>query len=226
MNAYRGAAYHELDHPQPALKTMAMKNRLRVVLALVLASAVLALGGTAHAQGYGPGYYQGPPPPPPPGVLRSGMILGASLGFGGIFPADCDDCDGLGSFALQGHIGGMIAPQLAVMFDAGALFHPFEDDSLLTSSTFLGVLRGWLGRVIWLEAGLGLGYLQATDESGYFIVEERTGLAALIGAGIEVLQTPSFALDLQVRLSGARYSSEGDAFGITNLAVMIGFNFY
>jgi hypothetical protein len=227
MHAYRGGAYHELDPSPPALKTRSMRFRLALIVASLLAFSVFTPASDAHAQGYGgPGYYQNPPPAPPRGVFRSGLIFGGAVGLGGIFPADCDDCDGLGAFGLQGHIGGMLGPQLALFFDASALYHVFGDGSLLTSATFLGVIRGWLGSNLWLQVGAGLGYLEATDQSGYWIVESRSGGAALVGAGIEVLQTPNFALDIQLRLSLARFSYGGDAFGITNAGVFVGFNWY
>jgi hypothetical protein len=228
MSAYRSRAYHALDRTRPPLNTKPMGKRVALLVAAACAVYALAAApSTASAQGYGgPGYYPGAPPPaPPPGIIRSGLIVGGAVGLGGIFDADCDDCSGLGAFGLQFHIGGMIAPNLALVFDMSGLYHVFDDDSILTSATFLGVIRGWLGRIFWLEAGLGLGYLEATDAWGY-TEGSRTGGAALVGAGIEVLQTPSFALDIQLRISGARFSAGGNSFGISNVGVFVGFNWY
>ena len=226
MNACRRAAYHELDRSPRALKTTGMTSTWKLTVAALAVALVLGVTDRAEAQGY----YGPPPGAQPRGVVRSGLIFGGALGLGAIAPSGCDNCDGLGSFALQGHIGGMIGPQLALMFDASALYHVFEDDSVLTSGTFLGVIRGWLGDMVWLQAGLGFGVLQATDQTGYYLEESRGGVAAGIGAGLEVLRSPNFTLDLQLRITGARYrydaDNRDDTFGITNAAFFVGFNWY
>lgn len=191
-----------------------------LVTSLVLA---MALAGVASAQSYGPGYYQ-QPPPPPQGIQRGGLVLGGSIGLGGIYFGDCEDCDGLGGLALQGHIGGMVAPNVAIVFDASTVIHPFEDGGALMSHAWLGAIRIWLTDNLWLSGGLGLGLVEEDDDVGYLVARTDTGFAGMVGAGIELLQTYNFALDLQVRATGARFSDE--EITVTNLSVLLGFNWY
>jgi hypothetical protein len=194
-------------------------------LALLLGSS-----GRADAQGYGPqygpqpGYYGAPPPPPPPGVIRSGFIFGGSIGLGAINFTDCEGCDALGGLALQFHLGGMVGPNLALMFDGATVMHLLDDDSALYSNTGMAVLRGWLSRVFWLEGGLGFGQMQLGDAYG-LIAETRGGFGLLVGAGIEVLQSTSFTIDIQLRVTAARYDY-GDGVGVANTSLNVGFNFY
>jgi hypothetical protein len=199
------------------------------VTSLALVAALIALSsigaGTAAAQQhYGPGYYP-QPPPPPTGIERGGVVLGGSVGLGGIFLGDCEDCEGLEGLALQFHIGGMVGPTVALMFDGSTVIHPFEDGGALLSNVGLGAIRVWVTPQLWISGGLGLGVLEFDDEYGYVDAHSETGLAGMVGAGVELLQTYNFALDLQLRATGARIDW-GDGEGIYNVAVALGFNWY
>src|SRR5688500_4268714 len=125
--------------------------RMRIWLAMMVLAASVALGARAEAQGYGPGYYSGPPPPPPRGVIRSGLCFGVGLGLGAISFTDCEDCEVLGGLGLQGHLGGMLAPNLALMFDAATVIHPLDDagGGSLASTTLMGVFRFWPSSIFW-----------------------------------------------------------------------------
>jgi hypothetical protein len=197
-------------------------------LAVAALAAGLLLGGRAEAQGYGPGTYRAPPPPPPTGVIRSGFIFGGGIGLGAISFTDCSDCEVLGGLGLQFHLGGMLAPNLALMFDGATVIHPLDDGdgstSALASNTGMAVLRGWISPIFWLEGGLGLGYMSLGDEYGT-IAETRAGWGGLVGAGLEIVQTPQFTIDLQLRITASRYDY-GDGVGVANTVLHVGFNFY
>lgn len=193
-----------------------------LVTSLVL---VAALAGAAAAQSYGPGYYQQPPPPPQPqGIQRGGLILGGSIGLGGIYFTNCDNCDSYGGLALQGHIGGMVAPNVAIVFDASTVIHPFEEGGTLMSHAWLGALRIWLTDNLWLSGGVGLGLVEEDDDFGYLVDRTETGLVGMAAAGVELLQTYNFALDLQVRGTWARFDDVD--LNVSNLSVLLGFNWY
>jgi hypothetical protein len=201
---------------------------MRAWLAIATLAATLLLAGRAEAQGYGPGYYPGAPPPPPRGIIRSGLVFGFGIGLGAISFTDCDDCEVLGGLGLEGHIGGMIAPNLALLFDAAVVVHPLDDGrggtSSLASITYMGVLRGWVSRIFWLQGGLGGGYMSLGDEYGTIATSEM-GFGVLLGAGIELVQSTSFALDLQLRISASRYDY-GDGVGVANTVLQVGLNWY
>src|SRR5688572_30434999 len=154
---------NRVEKPTGCRETRRMRMRSWLALVAVAATLILpaALGSRAEAQGYGPGYYPGAPPPPPRTTLRSGFIFGGGIGLGAISFTDCEDCEVLGGLGLQFHLGGMLAPNLALMFDGATVLHPLDDEegngTTLASNTGMAVLRGWLARVFWLEAGLGVG---------------------------------------------------------------------
>ena len=203
---------------------------MKAWLAIATLSACALLGSrAAEAQGYGPGTYSGQPPPPPTGVIRSGFIFGGGIGLGAISFTDCDDCEVLGGLGLQFHLGGMIAPNLALMFDGATVVHPLDNGdgstSALMSNTGMAVFRGWISPIFWLEGGLGVGYMSLADEYGTIPPETRAGFGGLVGAGLELLQTPQFTLDLQLRITASRYNY-GDGVGVANTSLNVGFNFY
>jgi hypothetical protein len=185
---------------------------------------VAALAGVAGAQSYGPGYYP-QPPPPPQGIQRGGLVLGGAIGLGGIYLGECEDCDPFEGIALQGFIGGMVAPNLAIVFDASTVIHPFDDGGVLSSHVWLGALKLWLGEQLWISGGVGLGLLELDDEFGFVYADTGTGIAGMVAAGVELLQTYNFALDLQLRATGANLDY-GDGQGIYNLSILLGVNWY
>ncbi len=215
-----------------------MRNhRKSLTLALGLGIALATVLGTtsaAHAQ-YAPGYYPPPPPPPPPprGVYRSCLVFGGSLGLGGFWYADCGDICG---FALSGelHIGGMIAPRMALMGDFWEGYHYFSNDAYNGSgSTYNGIYtlaaQYWVNDVLWVKGGLGFGHITVTAGDYYYGGRaDDSGFAFMLAAGVEVFQAYNYAMDLQLRYGNATYSSSGpDSPGNTSMfTAMIGFNWY
>src|SRR5688572_4091715 len=199
--------------------------RMKALLGIIAAGLVLAAAGSASAQGYGPGYYQQPPPPPPPGVYRSGLVLGFDIGVGAIAFTDCDECESLGGLAWGLRLGGMVGPNLAILGDVSGVSHFLEEeDATLNSVTVTGILRGWLSRIIYLEGGVGIGWMQLDDPYGT-IADTRGGFGLIAGVGIEVLQTSSFVLDIRGRVSASRFDY-GDGVGVANWTLAAGFTWY
>jgi hypothetical protein len=191
-------------------------------LAIGVGLVVLTLFGTmsaAHAQyGAPPPYY---PPPPPRVSYRHGLLLGFGIGGGAITANDCTNCGG-GAGGLEFHIGGMINPQLAIMFEIWGLARPLGDGFSLTQSIYTGSLQFWATPQFWLKGGLGGGTIDISDNYSGASFDAQSAFAVSGALGYEVLQFANFALDLQFRLAHAAY----DGGGANNVAVMIGFNWY
>jgi hypothetical protein len=208
-----------------------MKARYTLVVALgALAVAFLGVAGTAHAQyaapppyapppGYRP-YGYGPPPPPPRTIYRSGLVIGVAIGGGAITANDCSNCGG-GAFGLEGHIGGMINPRLAVLAEAWGLGRDVGG-ATLTNSVFTGALQLWLADQFWIKGGLGGGTINLSDNYSGASFSSETAFAVTGAAGFEIVQWFNFALDLQFRLAHVAYSGGG----ANNIAFMVGFNWY
>lgn len=172
-----------------------------------------------------PGYAPPPPryaPPPPPRMYRNGLVLGFAIGGGGIAsPDNCGDLCG-GALAIEGHIGLMVNPRLALMGDFWLNDHPIPntDSSTLHSISTLAA-QMWLTDIVWIKGGAGFGHIQVADSFGS--LGDSTGFALMGAAGVEVVQSSWFALDLQGRVGHGFYSPAADA---TNYALMVGFNWY
>ena len=198
-----------------------MKSAKPLALAFGITLATLLAGASnAHAQ------YGYPPPPAPRGLYRSGLLLGFSLGGGGISADQCGIVCG-GGFSGEFHIGGMVNPRLALMGDFWGVFHPWSDaagsaTTIHSISSF--AIQYWVTPIIWLKGGMGFGRMQLVDESsGGFTFAEETGLALMGGGGVEVLQMANFALDLQLRFGHGFYDQGGD---VNTYAFMVGLNWY
>lgn len=207
-----------------------MRRVNSLILAAGIAGAVLAgFGSTAHAQyqqppaGYGappPGYY--PPPPPPRAWYRTGLTFGVGIGPGSITTTStCGDFCGA-AIALEGHIGGMLNPRLAIMGDFWLNAHPIPNsDGTTTNSISSLALQYWLTDIIWIKGGLGIGHTQVLSDSEG-VLDDATGLGLLAAGGIELIHAPNFALDLALRFGHGFYDG-GD---VDNFALTLALNWY
>jgi hypothetical protein len=170
-------------------------------------------------------------------VYRAGLVFGLSLGIGGISASGCGDVCGFSGLA-EVHIGGMIAPNVAVLGDFWEGLHYFSGvPGLGSGETWNGIytlaLQYWPLYNVWLKGGLGFGRLQLNaDASGYYgyysvNVDDETGFAFMLAAGIELLQSYNWTMDLQLRYGNVAYSGGGNSAGdLSMYALMIGFNWY
>jgi hypothetical protein len=184
---------------------------------------VVALGAssTAQAQYYGrPRYYS---QPYYPASYRTGLVVGVGVGVGALTADNCGgDCGG--GLSLEGHIGGMIDPRLAIEFDAWAIFHRNPDvSSTTTSGIYTGALQMWLTPIVWIKGGIGVGNTRVSDRLGP--LGEATNFAIMGAAGVELVHSGFFALDLQGRL-GHTFFSNAEGGPVTDYAFMVGFNWY
>jgi hypothetical protein len=199
---------------------------------LILGIATFAIVGSssvaqAQYQAPPPGYYAPPPRysygyPPPPRVYRSGLVLGVGIGFGGMSASDCGDACGAG-LAYDFHIGGMLAPQVALLFDISGVAHSVANSSVdIYNTMYVGALQFWPTNALWLRGGFGLAHYTETDVfTGDY--GDDTGEAILAAAGYEVYQAGPFTIDLQLHFAEAFYSV---AKNHSNVAFIVGFNWY
>jgi len=210
-----------------------MSHRKNLIVGLGVALlTVLGSVSIAEAQGYPPPYYPPPPPPPPPhGVYRAGLVFGFSGGVGGLHSDNCGDACGVAGM-LEGHLGGMISPRAALMFEIWGADHPWSSggSSFETVNTFFtGAAQYWINDIFWIKGGLGLAELRETfnDYNGYYANASDTSGFALFGAaGVEVLQSYNFALDIQFRVGNGFYGRDSNDFSVQNYGLMVGFNWY
>jgi hypothetical protein len=196
---------------------MTSGKRLALALGIGLLTTFASLSA-AHAQYGAPRPYYGAPPPPR-GVYRSGLTFGGSLGVGIISSDGCGDLCG-GSGMIEGHIGGMLNPRLALMGDFWGAAHRWND-IYGSGTTYQGIyaiaLQYWVTDILWLKGGAGFAQLEVSglpDESG----------PAILGAiGVEVVQAYNFTLDLQLRLGHGFYDTGPD---VNNVGFMVGVNWY
>ena len=230
-----------------------MKSASLAVLAAALLVPAVASAQPAYSQpppGYAPpppGYAPPPGPPPAPGGFhdRTGRLnLGFSLGLGQMQVDDadvgCSGCDGDPvAFNGDAHLGWMLSPRLSLLAEVQAAGQTIADDGFATDtlvqSTATVGAQYWLTPQLWIKAGIGAAALQVQRDDG-FSSSHSDSLegGAITGAiGYEILSARNFAIDLQLRATGATYEdavdeldgSTGDmSVGTTSLAV--GFNWF
>jgi hypothetical protein len=210
-----------------------MSHRKSLLLGIgVVLLTVLGSVSVADAQGYPPPYYPPPPPPPPPrGVFRAGIVWGFALGLGDVASSNCGSACG-GAFVAEGHLGGMISPRAALMFEGWGADHPysFGGNDYETINTFwTGAAQFWVTDLFWVKGGAGLAVLHETVNGGsYYYGADVThsGFGLFGAAGVEILQSYNFALDIQGRIGNGFYSDNGNSFSVQNYAILAGFNWY
>jgi hypothetical protein len=179
----------------------------------------------SYPPGYPPsGYPQAAPqyalpPEPETHLRRRGFAIGVAIGGGGVR----FDNGGQNGLALGLDIGASLNQRVALMFDLTSVSYRVNQGN---ESHWImgGVAQFFFARFLWAKAGLGVGQLSLEDLAGFEVDSSERSLALLLGFGAEVVQTSAgFALDLQLRLAGARYQDAGIT---TNTSLMVGFNFY
>jgi hypothetical protein len=200
----------------------------------LLVLAIILAPGLAAAQGYygGSGYNQ---PSRIPGGFhdRTGRLAwGFGVGLGGMHDdgsgiTNCDNCGNGPVLELDGHIGGMISPRFALLFEgqlnARTVHSSFANgDTVLTQSAALVAGQFWITPQLWVKGGLGLVGLQADD--AYVTYDFGTGLGIMGAVGFELMSARWFAIDLQGRIIEGEYNSGNDH--ITSANVGLGFNWY
>jgi hypothetical protein len=177
--------------------------------------------------GYG-GYY-GPPPDP----TRRGLTLGFGVGLGGMDSdsslTECIGCDfDPIALAFDFHLGAMITPRLALLGEVYWHGQTIDEAGFnwLGQTMLLGALQFWLTPQLWLKGGLGVASLTAHFDDGYVYDDDTldTGVAVLGAAGFEILHSPWFAIDLQVRLASGNYEGIDEQVNVGTVG--LGFNWY
>lgn len=176
---------------------------------------------------YGGGYYVPPPPE------RDGFTIGFGIGLGGMNSdsnlTECFDCDVDPIAAgIDFHIGGMINPRMALLFEFWGHAQQIDEAgvNVLSQSLAMGAIQYWTSPRLWLKGGLGFASLDVSYDDGYIYDEAEidSGLAILGAIGYELVHSHSFALDLQLRLASAGYEGIDETVNVGMIG--IGFNWY
>ena len=202
--------------------------KLLLLLAIMLAPGLAAAQGYYGRGGYGGGYGV-------PGGFhnRTGRLAwGIGIGVGGMHDngsgiTSCDNCSNAPALELDGHIGGMIGPRFALLFEAQLNARTVHSDTFgadTTLSQTVGMLAGqfWITPQLWVKGGIGVAGLQA--DSRYVTTDYGTGGAIMGAIGFELMSARFFALDLQGRIIEGTYNSGND--NITAANIGLGFNWY
>ncbi|HET9990814.1 MAG TPA: hypothetical protein VFQ65_19925 [Kofleriaceae bacterium] len=201
-----------------------------LVLAIILAPAI----ASAQYYGGGPGYYNGPDNHVPGGFHnRTGRLAyGFSIGLGGMHDdgsgiTNCDNCANAPALELDFHIGGMLGPRFALMFEGqlnARTVHSdvYNGDTTLSQTAPMIAGQFWITPQLWVKGGLGVAALQA--DSTYVTYDYGTGMAVMGAVGFELMSARYFALDLQGRIIEGTYNSGNDHVTAANIG--LGFNWY
>jgi len=218
-----------------------MKRTHLAILAAVLFPAVAA------AQPGAPAPAPPPPPPPqgyyaqPPGVPggfhdRTGrMAIGFSVGLGSLKIGDdqvtCPSCnyDPIAA-EFDFHIGGMLSPRLALLFEVQGNAQTIDDNGYgatsLVNAAAMVAGQYWLTPQLWIKGGLGAASLSYSYDDGYVSASDEIdkGAAIMAGIGYELLSARNFSIDLQGRIMSAQYDSFDQ--NVTSGSVGVGFNWF
>jgi len=196
----------------------------------LLVFAILCVPALASAQGY---YGPSSPRTVPGGFHnRAGRLtFGVGGGLGGMHDdtgsITCSNCD-FNPLALEGdfHIGGMVNPRLALLFEAQINSQQVESgifnrDTFLNQGAAMFAAQFWVLPQLWIKGGVGFASLQVDD--GYFADDIGSGGALMAAAGVELLSARNFALDLQARIIEGLYDHD---YRVTSGTVGIGLDWY
>jgi hypothetical protein len=167
---------------------------------------------------------QTPPPRPPRTIRRDGFTFGAALGWGNIWADRCTTCgNGMG---MDIHAGVMVHHRVALLADLSWVYRRYDVAGFsgrvaeLSNIVIAGAAQVWLLNRVWVRGGVGSGTISYTDWTG--TDDSASAIGYVYGAGLEILQGATFAIDLQY--AGAYGAYRGGA--AANNAFVIGMNWY
>jgi|GEM_PF-1366422 len=194
-----------------------MKTLTNLVGLATLAGLTALSSGSAQAEEYD--HRDGE------GIHRHGFTAGLSLGFGDLIcdGDGCDDFTEAGSFDF--HLGAVVQPSLAVLFDAWWMIHT-ENRFTVDQGIFTAALQYWPMDHFFLRGGVGVARASYSYDGTFVDATDRTDFvpAFSVGIGVEPIATSTFGLDIMLKY-GTGFYSDGDT-RIQNLAVTVGISFY
>lgn len=159
---------------------------------------------------------------------RVGIVVGGSVDGGnlGCQNKNGDDC-GNGAHAAGGlsvHLGGMVGPNIAILGELWGMAH--TDDNVTASQVLATAnVRGWVVPHLWLQAGVGVAQSRLAFKSGAFMASTNSDTVPAfdLAAGVELIRTPQFGLDVEVRGGSGFYQSDTRVY---NTSLGIGVSFF
>jgi tetratricopeptide (TPR) repeat protein len=157
-------------------------------------------------------------------------LFGVGLGLGSL-RAECDVCDDtFEAGGLNGHVGRMLRPDLALLLDVWAMVH---SESALTVWQNIGVLavRYWFTPRFWATAGLGVASAGYRWRGVFATLRDRTENKPgfMVAGGYEFYRTRRMGIDGQLRFGTGFYADEAEH-GYTlrahSIALGLALNFY
>lgn len=217
---------------------------------LVLGALLLLVPATAAAQPSArpapqpyQGYYAQPSTVPGGFHDRQGrMMLGFSLGLGGLKVGDkevsCDNCDyDPVAFEVDFHVGGMLNPRLGLMLEVQANGQTISENDFgatsLVQATAMVAAQYWVTPQFWIKGGVGAASLGLSYDDDFDQEDDSQELARggaiMAAAGYELLSARNFSIDLQARFIQGRYEESDlstDNPDVTSGSIGVGFNWF
>lgn len=156
--------------------------------------------------GYPAPFY--PPPQPADFDFHLGLVVGGALGVGTFSYYGCGDVCGFGGTG-ELHIGTTVERDVAIELDVWVALHSFSDPRFgsgrTTSTVWTVGGQYWPTDLFWIKVGFGAGTLGTTNSSVRSALVDSTGGAFMAAAGIAIVQTHRFTVDLQLRYAFILY---------------------
>jgi len=171
-------------------------------------------------------YYPPPPPPAPRSTLDRPLMIGGSLGIGGLHYHDFNDIptsDVAGAYSLR--LGFGVAPRSLLLLEINGAFATVSDpygDLVYGQSLYDVGFQTFLTRALFIRGGIGLGNITTSDSSASVTYFGKAGLGLTASVGAELLQGYNWSLELAGQMIAGFYKDEN----WTSYAVNLGFNFF
>jgi hypothetical protein len=141
--------------------------------------------------------------------------------------ADCEFCtdDSFSGLGFHFDIGFRFNPQLGIFLDGYGLGVDPDTDGevlLIQALATFGV-QFWVTPPIWLKAGIGSA--QQSFHSDTIEAESETVPGILLAAGYELLHSPNFSIDVDLRV-GTGFYDEVDGGAVTNVGLQFSVNWH
>ena len=190
-------------------------NSLQLLVGILLSSLALSTANAQTSDSAGPALAAD-------GIQREGFIIGLSVGPGAMQLSDGSGSAGFEGTAFDLHLGGMLNPRTALMFDSFGVSSKVGHLDLTHVVSTIAV-QYWPTSRSWVKGGIGMGTLGLAEPVMGGARDGVNGGALLAALGYELNHGRAFTIDAQLRLTVARYDAGNT---VTGQSFSIGVNWY
>jgi|GEM_PF-4274147 len=148
----------------------------------------------------------------------SGWVVGVTPGIGALSLLERDPFGGLRGHVVSVHVGRMVRPRFALLWDTTGVFASGDGGSIDQVVTSVAG-QYWFEERLWARVGIGAGGMSVRGEGNDEIARSGVRPALSLSLGLEVARLGTTSIDMRVSSSLVAYSWYKDIVALRSIGL-------